>query len=108
MMKGEVWWADLGTTVGHEQSGRRPIVILRYTEGLVISIPLTTNIRRVKSEFNMILYPDTVNNLPTISVSMVSQIRSLDQRRLGNKIGVLSSDDIQGLDFMMKNMLALA
>ena len=48
---GEIWIANLDPTQGSEQAGVRPIIILqndtisRYTTP-VISIPLTTNVRR--------------------------------------------------------------
>jgi len=107
MMKGEVWWADLGSTVGHEQYGRRPVIVLRSIEGLVISVPLTTNIKRASSQFNIVHYPDGYNKLPSISVSLLSHIRSLDRRRFKERIGKLTLEDIQGLDQILKNLPCL-
>jgi len=46
--RGEVWFADLNPTLGHEQSGRRPILIVSADAyntsrvGLVIALPLTS------------------------------------------------------------------
>jgi mRNA interferase MazF len=52
-LRGEVWLADLGATRGHEQAGRRPVLILSvdlFNAGpaqLVIVLPLTSTIRNV-------------------------------------------------------------
>jgi mRNA interferase MazF len=52
-LRGEVWLADLGSTRGHEQAGRRPVLILSvdlFNAGpaqLVIVLPLTSTIRNV-------------------------------------------------------------
>jgi mRNA interferase MazF len=49
----QVWWADLDPTEGHEQAGRRPVLVvsstyhLRVTAGAMLSIlPLTTRERQ--------------------------------------------------------------
>jgi mRNA interferase MazF len=49
--RGEVWYANLGETVGHEQGGTRPALIIstsRFNRGasrLVIVVPFTSTIR---------------------------------------------------------------
>lgn len=46
--RSDLWWVDLGTPMGHEQSGKRPALILsvnpfnRGTADLVVILPLTT------------------------------------------------------------------
>lgn len=52
-IRGQVWLADLGATRGHEQFGRRPVVVLSVDSfnagpaGLVIVLPCTSKIRVV-------------------------------------------------------------
>jgi mRNA interferase MazF len=49
--RGEVWLADLNPTRGSEQGGTRPVIIFQNDivsrfSTTVITIPLTTNLRR--------------------------------------------------------------
>ena len=52
-LRGEIWLADMGATRGHEQSGRRPVLILSADDfntgpaDLVIVLPLTSTIRNI-------------------------------------------------------------
>jgi len=53
--RGEVWLADLNPTRGHEQAGRRPVLVVsedlfnRGPAGLVIVLPMTSTVRPVPS-----------------------------------------------------------
>lgn len=53
--RGEVWLADLDPTRGHEQAGRRPVLVVSENlfnqgpAGLVIVLPMTTTLRGVPS-----------------------------------------------------------
>lgn len=53
--RGQIWLANLGTTRGHEQAGRRPVVVLSVDAfnagpaGLVIVLPCTSKIRNVRA-----------------------------------------------------------
>ena len=51
ILRGDVRWADLNPTRGHEQSGRRPVLILsadvfNERSGTVIAVALTTQPQR--------------------------------------------------------------
>ena len=53
MIRGEIWWADLGPHRSQEQTGRRPVVIwqsnaLSRALHSVLVVPLTTNLDRAK------------------------------------------------------------
>jgi mRNA interferase MazF len=49
--RGEIWLADLDPTFGHEQGGRRPVLIVSVDSfnaglsGLVVVLPLTSRVR---------------------------------------------------------------
>jgi mRNA interferase MazF len=53
--RGEVWLADLNPTRGHEQAGRRPVLVVsedlfnRGPAGLAIVLPMTSTMRGVPS-----------------------------------------------------------
>lgn len=44
--RGDCWWAELGPTLGHEQSGLRPVLVVSVERvnrrGLLLAVPLTT------------------------------------------------------------------
>ena len=49
ILRGEVRWADLQPTMGHEQAGRRPVLILsedvfNQRSGTVIGVALTSQL----------------------------------------------------------------
>jgi mRNA interferase MazF len=57
--RGEIWLADLGATRGHEQAGRRPVLVLSVDAfnagpaGLVIVLPLTTTLRNIPAHVHV-------------------------------------------------------
>lgn len=50
-VRGEIWFADLDPTHGHEQAGRRPVLIIsddaynRSRVAMVVALPLTKTLR---------------------------------------------------------------
>jgi mRNA interferase MazF len=58
-LRGEVWLADLGSTRGHEQAGRRPVLVFSVDAfntgpaGLVIVLPLTSSIRKIPAHIQI-------------------------------------------------------
>jgi mRNA interferase MazF len=79
-VRGEIWLADLGATRGHEQSGRRPVVVLSVDlfnsgpAGLVIVLPLTSTIRSVPAH---ILVTPPEGGLRRPSTILCDAIRSV-------------------------------
>ena len=83
---GDVVWADFAPTVGREQSGRRPALVVANTAylGLVaelaIVVPLTTRDRGWEN------HVEVGADLPRPSWAMTEQVRTVDRRRLGSVI----------------------
>ncbi len=100
--RGEIWIATLDPTQGSEQAGVRPIIIFqndtisRYTT-TVISIPLTTNLRRASLP-SSVLIPNGEGGLTQDSVALCHQIRVLDKTRLRNKIGEVNPETLVRLE----------
>ncbi|MEG4168086.1 MULTISPECIES: type II toxin-antitoxin system PemK/MazF family toxin [unclassified Microcoleus] len=88
--RGEIWIAALDPTQGSEQAGVRPIIIFqndtiaRYTT-TVISIPLTTNLRRASLPSSVFILSGE-GGLTQDSVALCHQMRVLDKTRLRNKV----------------------
>lgn len=96
ILRGEVRWADLDSTRGHEQSGRRPVLILSVEvfnerSGTVIAVALTSRLPR--AGFPLTLELDS-SQLPKPSWVKISQIRTLSTERIGQKIGSVSPEEL--------------
>ena len=92
--RGDIFYADLSPVVGSEQGGVRPVVILQNDVGNKYSP--TTIVAAITSQMNKTKLPTHVEigsevGLPKNSVVLLEQIRTIDKRRLREKIG--SFDD---------------
>ena len=92
--RGEVYFADLSPVVGSEQGGIRPVLIVQNDVGnkyspTVIAAAITSQLSKAKLPTHIEL--DTVDGLPKNSVVLLEQLRTLDKRRLQQKVCDLSS-----------------
>ncbi len=93
--RGEIYYADLSPVVGSEQGGVRPILIVQNDTGnkyspTVIAAAITSQINKAKLPTHIELSAGDYG-LVKDSVILLEQIRTLDKRRLKEKIGELSS-----------------
>lgn len=89
ILRGDVLWADLDPTKGHEQSGKRPVLVLSHDvfnerSGTVIAAILSSQPPR--AGFPLTLELDAAW-LPKKSWVKISQVRTLSTKRLGKKMG---------------------
>ena len=96
ILRGDIVWANLGPTVGKEQSGQRPVLVLSHdvfndNSGTVIAAALTS--KEQKAAFPLTLEISS-KNLPKKSWVKISQIRTLSVARLGQKIGRLKEEEL--------------
>ena len=96
VLRGEVRWADLVPTRGHEQAGRRPVLILsadvfNERSGTVIAVALTSQPQRAGFPLTLELGSTW---LPKPSWIKISQIRTLSVDRIGRKLGMVSPEDV--------------
>ena len=91
ILRGDILWADLNPTRGHEQAGLRPVVVISQDvfnerSGTVIAMVIT-------SQPQMAGFPLTLElqnmGLPKQSWVKINQIRTLSVIRLGKKIAHL-------------------
>ena len=97
MKQGEIWYANLNPTKGHEQQGIRPVVIasgnlLNTYLNIIICCPLTTKIKNYKG--NVVLQPSTKNKLKQTSEILTFHVRSISKERLTKKIGEITTEEI--------------
>jgi len=104
ILRGEIRWADLSPVRGHEQAGRRPVLVLSHDifnerSGTVIAVALTSQEPRAGFPLTLEL---TAAKLPKRSWVKISQIRTLSTERIGKKISRISPEQltqiIQGLN----------
>ena len=96
ILRGEIYWANLEPTRGHEQKGPRPVLILSHgvfneRSGTVIAMALTS--RPQKADFPLTLELESVR-LPKRSWVKISQIRTLSTQRLGKKVGTVTDEEV--------------
>lgn len=95
-LQGEIYWADLEPTVGREQRGRRPVLILSKDSlnrlPLTLLVMIGTGAERIPRRFPTDLWVTALESgLPKDSVFMGLQMRSVDRSRLGPRVGRLSA-----------------
>lgn len=96
ILRGEVRWAELDTGRGHEQSGRRPVLILSHDvfndrSGTVIAVALTS--QEPSAGFPLTLELGATK-LPKRSWVKISQVRTLATERIGKRIARASADEM--------------
>ena len=104
ILRGDLLWADLNPTRGHEQTGIRPVLILSHDvfnerSGTVITVAVTSQSQKAGFPLTLELASE---KLPKKSWVKISQIRTLSTERLGKKIGSVSPEELSqilhGLD----------
>jgi len=96
ILRGEIRWAELNPTRGHEQAGHRPVLILSQDifnkrSGTVIAMALTSQPQ--KAGFPL-TYSLEQKQLKKSSWVKISQIRTLSVERIGNKIGTVEPEQL--------------
>ena len=91
--RGDIYYADLSPVVGSEQGGLRPVLIVQNDIGnkyspTVIAAAITSKMSKAKLPTHIDIYAQDVG-LQKNSVILLEQIRTLDKRRLKEKMGHL-------------------
>lgn len=91
--RGDIYYADLSPVVGSEQGGIRPVLIIQNDVGnkyspTVIAAAITSRINKAKMPTHIELSAQDYG-LSKDSVILTEQIRTLDKKRLREKIGRL-------------------
>ncbi len=109
VQRGEIYFADLSPTVGSEQSGFRPVLIVQNDMGnkhspttIVSAITGRTGKNRLPTHVTI-----DVTGLDTESTILAEQIRTLDKRRLGRYIDQLNRQQMEQVDKALKISLEL-
>lgn len=107
MNRGEIYYADLSPVIGSEQGGYRPIVVLQNNKGnkystTVIVAPISSKITKNTLPTHVIIETDFLEKK---SVVLLEQIRTIDKKRIDEKIGELSLLTMDEVDLAIKTSL---
>ena len=98
MRRGDVYYADLRPVIGSEQGGIRPVLIVQNDVGnrfspTVIAAAITS--QRDKTNLPTHIEVDARNcGLSKDSIVLLEQVRTIDKRRLREKMGALDGGDM--------------
>lgn len=106
MRRGEVWWVNFDPSVGGEIKKSRPAVIISndaanaFLNRLQV-VPLTSNIDRV--------YPSEalVSLNGRSGKALADQLTTVSKQRLGERIGILSLEDVSKVERAIRVQLGL-
>lgn len=95
--RGDIFYADLSPVVGSEQGGTRPVLVVQNDVGnkyspTVIAAAITSRINKAKLPTHIEIDAERYG-LNKDSVILLEQVRTIDKKRLREKIGRL--DEVQ-------------
>lgn len=100
--RGDIFYANLDGTIGSEQSGIRPVIVVQNDIGnkyspTTIIVPLTKKVRlKINQPTHFWINP--FGNIRFDSIVLTEQIRVIDKSRLKEKIGVMNDKEMQEID----------
>ncbi len=106
--RGDIFYADLSPVVGSEQGGLRPVLIIQNDVGnryspTVIAAAITSRMGKTRLPTHIDIHADRVG-LSKDSIILLEQIRTLDKRRLKEKMGHLDGSVMS----LVNNALAVS
>lgn len=109
--RGEIYWVNLDPTVGSEIAKTRPAVIIsndignEYADRVIVA-PITSGGLAKVYPFEVRISAGEAG-LPRDSKAVLDQIRTLDKRRLGQRLGALSSQRMAEVDQSIRLSLSV-
>ncbi|HMR49754.1 MAG TPA: type II toxin-antitoxin system PemK/MazF family toxin [Arachnia sp.] len=107
LVPGQIYWAVPDTTVGREQAGRRPVVVVSGSEynatvdTLAWVVPVTTVPRGWRNHVE--LHGKT--GLPERSFAMTEQLRTVSRARLAGLLGAIDDPTLKDIRMWLHDFL---
>jgi mRNA interferase MazF len=108
--RGEVWLADLNRVRGHEQAGRRPVLVVsedlfnQGPAGLAVVLPLTSTLRGIPSHVPV---SPPEGGLKNRSAILCEGVRSVSVERLVVRWGAVSQGTMAAVEDRLRMLLRL-
>ena len=109
--RGDIYYADLSPVVGSEQGGMRPVLIIQNDVGnryspTVIAAAITSRMGKTKLPTHIDVYAERAG-LARDSIVLLEQLRTLDKRRLRERLGHLDEEMMAEIDTAIAVSLGL-
>jgi len=109
--RGDIYYADLSPVVGSEQGGMRPVLIIQNDVGnryspTVIAAAITSRMGKTKLPTHIDLHAERAG-LSRDSIVLLEQLRTLDKRRLKERMGHLDEETMHEIDTAIAVSLGL-
>ena len=100
--RGDIYYADLSPVIGSEQGGLRPVLIVQNDVGnryspTVIAAAITSRMGKTRLPTHIDIYAERAG-LSKDSVILMEQVRTLDKRRLKERLGHLEGEVMDQVD----------
>jgi mRNA interferase MazF len=108
--RGEIYFADLDPVIGHEQGGRRPVLIIQndvnnqYSSVLIVAAITSAPTRK---QYPVDVAITSISGLIEGARVLLNQIKTIDKRRLERYIGRLNDAQMEQVDQAIKISLGL-
>ena len=101
--RGDIYYADLSPVVGSEQGGVRPVLIIQNDTGnryspTVIAAAITSQTGKARLPTHIDLPVNPGCGLSRNSVILLEQVRTLDKRRLRERMGHVEESMMNKVD----------
>jgi len=111
LKRGDIHYADLSPVIGSEQGGTRPVLILQNDIGnrfspTTIVAAITSRIDKARLPTHVEL-PSTKSRLPMDSVVLLEQVRTIDRRRLIERVSHLDPVTMERVNRALEISLGL-
>lgn len=110
LARGEIWLADLNPIRGHEQAGRRPVLIVsvdpfnQSRADLVVVIPITSTLRNIP--WHIVIRPPE-GGLTNPSALLCEAVRSISKERLLTRWGAATPATLALVEDRLRMLMGL-
>lgn len=111
MRRGDVYYADLRPVIGSEQGGIRPVLIIQNDIGnkhspTIICAAITSKMNKAKLPTHVEL-DSAVYQMERDSVILLEQLRTIDKKRLRDKVCHLDMEIMKKVNYALAISLEL-
>lgn len=109
--RGELYFADLNPVFGHEQGGVRPVLILQndfgnyFSPTVIVTAATSRTSKKPQQPTHVIL--SGIEGLPHDSEFQLETLRTVDKRRLRERVGKLTDEQMTQIDAALRVSLYL-
>ena len=108
--RGEIWTVDLNPTIGHEQAGKRPALVVsvdsfnQSAAELAIVLPLTSRAMGIRSHVGI---RKGEAGLKINSYIKCEDVRSVSTKRLSHRLGLVSETTLDAVEDILRILMGL-